>query len=35
MLVDMGSKIKVIKVFNNNPQGSRLKGRPKTDGVAV
>ena len=25
----MGSKRKVSKVFNNNPQGSRLRGRPK------
>jgi hypothetical protein len=28
-------KRKVSKASNNNPQGSRLKGRPKTDGVIV
>jgi hypothetical protein len=29
----MYSKRKVSRVFNNNPQGSRLRGRPKkTDG---
>jgi hypothetical protein len=27
----MDSKRKVSQVFNNNPQGSRLKVRPKTD----
>ena len=25
----MDSKRKVSQVFNNNPQGSRLRGRPK------
>ena len=25
----MDSKIKVSQVFNNNPEGSRLRGRPK------
>ena len=25
----MGSKRKVSQVFNNNPQGIRLRGRPK------
>ena len=25
----MDSKTKVSQVFNNNPQGSRLRGRPK------
>jgi hypothetical protein len=25
----MDSKISVCQVFNNNPQGSRLRGRPK------
>jgi len=28
----MSSKRKVSQVFNNNPQGSRVRGRPKTDG---
>jgi hypothetical protein len=28
----MGSKRKVIQVFKNNPRGTRLLGRPKTDG---
>jgi hypothetical protein len=28
----MGSKTNVSQVFKNNPQGSRLLGRPKTDG---
>jgi hypothetical protein len=28
----MGSKRIISQVFNNNPQGSRLRGRPKTDG---
>jgi hypothetical protein len=27
------SKRKVSQVFNNNSQGSRLRGRPKTDGI--
>jgi hypothetical protein len=31
----MGSKGKVSQVFKNNPQGSRLRGRPKTDGGTV
>jgi hypothetical protein len=31
----MDSKRKVSQVFNNNPQGSRLRGRPKTDGGTV
>ena len=29
------SKRKASQVSNNNPQGSRLRGRPKTDGVIV
>jgi len=29
------SKRKVSQIFNNNPQGSRLRGRPKTDGGIV
>jgi len=29
----MNSKRKVSQVFNNNPQGSRLRGQPKTDGI--
>ena len=29
------SKRKVIEVLNNTPQGSRLRGRPKTDGGIV
>jgi hypothetical protein len=28
----MDSKRRVSQVFNNNPQGSRLIGRPKIDG---
>jgi hypothetical protein len=28
----MGGKRKVSQVFDNNAQGSRLRGRPKTDG---
>jgi hypothetical protein len=28
----MDSTRKVKQVFNNNPQGIRLRGRPKTDG---
>jgi hypothetical protein len=28
----MHSKRKISHVFNNNPQVSRLRGRPKTDG---
>ena len=31
----MHSKRKLIQVFNSNPQGSRRRGRPKTDGGAV
>ena len=31
----MDSERKVSQVFNNNPQGSRLRGRPKTDGGTV
>ena len=31
----MDSKIKISKVFNQNPQGSRLRGRPKPDGWTV
>jgi hypothetical protein len=31
----MDSKIKVSQVINNNPQRSRLRGRPKTNGEAV
>ena len=31
----MGSTRKVSLVFNSNPQGSRLRGRPKTDGGTV
>jgi hypothetical protein len=31
----MESKSKVSQVFNNNPQVSRLRGRPKTDGGIV
>jgi len=31
----MGSKGKVSQVFKNNPQGSRLRGRPKRDGRTV
>ena len=31
----MDGKRKVSQVFNNNPQGSRLRGRPKTDGGIV
>jgi hypothetical protein len=31
----MDCKIKVSKVFNNNPEGRRLTGRPKTDGGAL
>ena len=29
----MNSKRKVSQVFNNNPQGSRLRGQSKTDGI--
>jgi hypothetical protein len=29
------SKWKVRQVFNNNPQGSRLRGRPKANSVTV
>ena len=31
----MHSKSEVSQVFNNNSEGSRLRGRPKTDGVIV
>jgi hypothetical protein len=31
----MDGKIRVCQVFNNNPHGSRLRGRPKTDGGNV
>ena len=31
----MDSRSKVSQVLNNNPQGSRLRGRPKTDGGAM
>jgi hypothetical protein len=31
----MNNKRKVSQVFNNNLQGSRLRGRPKTDGGTV
>jgi len=31
----MDSKGKVSQIFKNNPQGSRLRGRPKTDGGTV
>jgi len=31
----MDSKRKVSQVFNNNPQGHRLRGRLKTDGGIV
>jgi hypothetical protein len=31
----MDSKTKVSRVFNNNPQGSRLRGRPKAEGGTV
>jgi len=31
----MGSKGKVSQVFKNNRQGSRLRGRPKTDGETM
>ena len=31
----MGSKSKVSQIFKNNPQGSRLRGQPKTDGGTV
>jgi hypothetical protein len=31
----MDNKRKVSRVFNNNPQRSRLRGRPKTDGGTV
>jgi hypothetical protein len=31
----MDTKRKVSQVFNNSPQGSRLRGWPKTDGGAV
>jgi hypothetical protein len=31
----MDTKKKVIQVFNNNVQGSSLRGRPKTDGGTV
>jgi len=31
----IGSKSYVSQVFNNNSQGSRLRGQPKTDGGVV
>jgi len=31
----MGGRRKVSQVFNNNPQGSRLRVQPKTDGGIV
>ena len=31
----MYSKRKVIQIFNNNPPGSRLRGRPKKNGEIV
>jgi len=31
----MDSKRKVIQIYNNNPQESRLRGRPKIDGGTV
>jgi len=31
----IASKRKVIQVFDNNPHGSRLRGRPKTEGGIV
>jgi len=31
----MDRKIIVSQEFNSNPQGSRLRGRPKTDGGTV
>ena len=31
----MDSKRKVSQIFNSNVQGSRLRGRPKTDGGTV
>jgi len=31
----MDSKSKVSQIFKNNPQGSRLRGQPKTDGGTV
>ena len=31
----MDGKGKVSQVFDNNPQGSRVKGRPKTDGRSL
>jgi len=31
----MDSKRKVIQIFNNNAQGSQLRGRPKRDGEIV
>jgi hypothetical protein len=32
---EIRNKRKVSQVFNNNPQRSRLKGRPKTEGGTV
>jgi hypothetical protein len=34
-VIRMDSKRKVSQECNNNPQGSRLRGRPKTDGGTV
>ena len=31
----MDRKRKVGQIFNNNPQGNRTRGRPKTDGGTV
>jgi hypothetical protein len=31
----MDDKTKVSRLFKNNPQGSRLRGRPKTEGGTV
>lgn len=30
-----GQQTKVSQIFDNNPQGTRLRGRPKTDGGTV
>jgi hypothetical protein len=35
MLIEWIVQEKLSHVFNGNPQGSRLKGRPKTDGGIV
>jgi hypothetical protein len=31
----MDGKTNVSRIFNNNPQGSRQRGRPKAEGVTV